>query len=183
MTTRSRPVFQIQLRVGELRQLFNSMDPAPFHSKDLDRDAEAYIESWAMATAAGGLLHVTIHVDEAATHPDATRLMSDAIHNHFSEKATLTRNELKLMLRQGVLSLLIGTAFVGVCVFAALSIKQYGTGRTESIIAEGLTIVGWVALWRPVQTFLYDWWPLRRRIRVYRQLTRARIDVLSGNPA
>jgi len=35
---------------------------------------------------------------------------------------------------------------------------------------ESLTIVGWVAMWRPVEIFLYDWWPLVRRIRVYKNL-------------
>jgi hypothetical protein len=29
----------------ELAQLFNSMDPTPFHNKALDREAEAFIEA------------------------------------------------------------------------------------------------------------------------------------------
>jgi len=33
----------IRVHVGELRQMFNSMDPAPFHARDLDPDAEVYI--------------------------------------------------------------------------------------------------------------------------------------------
>ena len=30
----------IRVHVGELRQMFNSMDPAPFHARDLDPNAE-----------------------------------------------------------------------------------------------------------------------------------------------
>jgi hypothetical protein len=37
----------IEVRVAELSQLFNSMDPSPFHDKDLDDDAEEFIVSWA----------------------------------------------------------------------------------------------------------------------------------------
>ncbi|MBM3963286.1 MAG: hypothetical protein FJ306_15525 [Planctomycetes bacterium] len=38
---------RIALRLRELAQLFDSFDPAPFHEKDLDRDAEEFIVSWA----------------------------------------------------------------------------------------------------------------------------------------
>ena len=37
----------IQLRVGELRQLFNSIDPSPFLERDLDPDCEEFVVAWA----------------------------------------------------------------------------------------------------------------------------------------
>jgi hypothetical protein len=46
-----------------------------------------------------------------------------------------------------------------------------------TIARESLTIVGWVAMWRPLQIFLYDWWPLGRRIRVYKALQQAHVRV------
>jgi len=33
----------IEVHVGELNQLFNAMDPAPFRERDLDPNAEAFI--------------------------------------------------------------------------------------------------------------------------------------------
>lgn len=38
-------------------------------------------------------------------------------------------------------------------------------------------ISGWVAMWRPIQIFLYDWWPVRNLQRLYDKLSRAPIDV------
>ena len=37
----------ISLKLREMSQLFNSMDPSPFIEKDLDDDAEEFIVSWA----------------------------------------------------------------------------------------------------------------------------------------
>ena len=37
----------IEVRVGELRQLFNAIDPSPFHERDLDPKAEEFIVGWA----------------------------------------------------------------------------------------------------------------------------------------
>jgi len=40
MKTGAPPVHRIELRLRELAQLFNSMDPTPFHHKDLDPDID-----------------------------------------------------------------------------------------------------------------------------------------------
>jgi hypothetical protein len=37
----------IELNLREISQLFNTMDPSPFHEKDLDHDAEDFLVSWA----------------------------------------------------------------------------------------------------------------------------------------
>ena len=42
---------------------------------------------------------------------------------------------------------------------------------------ESLLIGGWVAMWRPLEICLYDWWPLLRRRRVYKSISRAQILV------
>ena len=47
MKSNALPARHLELRVRELGQLFNSMDPTPFLNKDLDREAEAFIETWA----------------------------------------------------------------------------------------------------------------------------------------
>ncbi len=37
----------IDIRISDIRQLFNSLDPSPFHERDLDREAEEFIVGWA----------------------------------------------------------------------------------------------------------------------------------------
>jgi len=66
------------------------------------------------------------------------------------------------------------------CLVAANIIEQLGTGTAYTIARESLTIVGWVAMWRPLQIFLYNWWPLLRRIRVYKTLSHAHARVVQG---
>ena len=46
----SRPrgrVNTIEVKLQEFEQLFNTIDPSPFHEKDLDHDLEEFIVSWA----------------------------------------------------------------------------------------------------------------------------------------
>jgi len=37
-------------------------------------------------------------------------------------------------------------------------------------------------MWRPMQIFLYEWWPLVRRGRIYRNLSRAEVVLVPAEP-
>ena len=50
---------------------------------------------------------------------------------------------------------------------------------TASHHDEGLLILGWVAMWRPIEVLLYDWWPLARRRTLLRRLATIPVEVRS----
>jgi hypothetical protein len=180
MATSARPIHHLELRVRELGQLFNSMDPTPFLNKDLDREAEAFIESWAVGFPTSSRLHITVHLKEMPPGGDPTALVTESIHNYFVHKSGLMRRDLQRLLKRGRTSLLIGLAFVAVCLLGAEAIGK-GPGSAVLMVArESLLIVGWVAMWRPLEIFLYDWWPLARWIRVYHNLSQAHVRVVQG---
>ena len=170
----------LELRVHELAQLFNSMDPTPFHSKALDCEAETFIESWARGFSPKNPLHLTIHLQHMPPEGDPTALVTGAIHHHFADKADLVRRDLRDIFWQARISLLIGLTFVAVCLLLAEAIGQAGASSAHTIARESLTIVGWVAMWRPMQLFLYEWWPLARRIGTYRALARAHVKIMQS---
>jgi hypothetical protein len=57
---------------------------------------------------------------------------------------------------------------------------QYG-----KLIQESVVIGAWVALWRPLEIFLYDWWPIRGDIRLYDRLASMTVRLVGaeGKPA
>jgi hypothetical protein len=54
-----------------------------------------------------------------------------------------------------------------------------------AMVREGVTILGWVALWRPLEVALYDWWPLWERGRLLRRVALApmRVEAREVSPA
>jgi len=172
-----KPVHRIELRLRELSQLFNSLDPTPFHEKDLDPDAEQFIESWALEFTPDSRLQIIVHLERLPTDVDAEALVSTAIRNFFAYKAELKRRELRLLLREGRISLTVGLSFLAACLLAANLISNFIVGPYLQIAREGLTIGGWVAMWQPLQIFLYEWWPLVRRRRVYHNLAIAQVRI------
>ncbi len=57
-------VQHLALRVRDIAQLFHSMDPSPFLNKDLDPEAERFIESWATEFSPSSSFYITIHLEQ-----------------------------------------------------------------------------------------------------------------------
>jgi hypothetical protein len=167
----------IRLKLHDISQLFNSMDPSPFIERDLDDDAEEFIVGWAqeLPPAAPIRLHVNL---EQWPDEDPKEIIQQAIHNYFAHRARLNDMEFRLLLEQGRTSLLIGVGFLATCLAISRTLPPSETGTWVSVLRESLTIAGWVAMWRPMQIYLYDWWPLRRRGRIYAKLSRMAVEVV-----
>jgi len=180
--TVDRPAHLIEIRIRELKQLFNSMDPTPFHHQDLDPDAEEFIVSWAREYPTDSLAGLVIHLDQAPPNPDAETMTVEAIHNYFAYRADMVGRELREMMRRGRASLIIGLGFLAACLLAANAVGSISASTPAVIAKESLTIGGWVAMWRPMEIFLYDWWPLAARRRIMRKLATLPVTIRS-NPS
>ena len=168
----------IEVRIRELAQLFNSFDPSPFHERDLDRDAEEYIVGWARELPSDASLRIIVHLPEDEARKAQERELSAALPNYFAERAAMQQRELNELFRVGRRYLLIGILVLIVCLFGSQMARAHlGTGPMENVIAESLILVGWVANWKPIETFLYDWWPFKRRRDLYRRLAQAPVDI------
>jgi hypothetical protein len=167
----------IKLKLRDLSQLFNSMDPSPFIEKDLDDDAEEFIVSWAQEFSLDAPIRLSIYLEQWPPE-DPKELIKTAVHNHFAHRAKIANLEFKGLLRQGRSSLFIGLAFLSACLVLSNVFLGNEVGTWAAVARESLTIAGWVAMWRPMQIYLYDWWPLRRRIRIYTKLSHMPVEVV-----
>ena len=169
----------IELKVRTISALFNSLDPAPFREKDLDAAAEAFIISWAEEYPVGTPLSLRIHVQEAPTE-EATPMVRDAVHNYFAYRGGIVKMELRRLMKRGRVSLLIGIAFLSTCLLVKAYILPDPGGPAMEVLRESLAIAGWVAMWEPMQIYLYGWWPLRRRGKLFANLGSMPVTVVAS---
>jgi hypothetical protein len=167
----------IELEVRETKQLFNSMDPSPFRERDLDTAAEAFIESWAQEYPADAPLTLLVHLEQWPAE-DPTALIRDAVHNYFAYRARQDDLDFRRLMQQGRTSLAIGLVFLSCCLVIIKTLAGSSTDTWAGVLRESLTIAGWVAMWRPMQIYLYDWWPLRRRGRIHKKLSLMPVEVV-----
>jgi|SRR5215831_16508427 len=175
-TSKRSPSHRIEVFVDKIDQLFNSMDPSPFQQRDLDDDAQEFIVSWAQEFPGRDQVSLLVRVNQLPAHGNAQQIVETAVHNYFSYRANLKRLELRHLLKEGRTSLIIGLAFLAACMLTSQLLRRQA-GTLPIVLREGLIIAGWVAMWRPMEIFLYEWWPLLRKRRLYQKLSRMNVEV------
>ena len=170
----------IEVRIRHLDQLFNVIDPAPFRERALDPDAAEFIVDAAEEIDRRAPLAITVHLTAGAAGSDVEHV-PEAIRNFFAWRADRAAHELRQLRAFGRRSLVVGLGFMALCLVAAGFLgRTWPTAPTTTLLQEGLTILGWVSLWRPLEILLYEWWPLGRRERLYRRLAEATVEVRTG---
>lgn len=167
----------IEIRLHSVRQMFNSFDPSPFHEKDLDREAEEYIVETVQELPANAALKILLHLPESERLLAEQAKLTDAIHNYFGYRLWVMQHRLADLMQRGRTALVIGVAFLALTLIVRELTLAFGSGTAARMIAEGLQIAGWVALWQPIQLFFYDWRPMHRMVGVYRRLATVDVEV------
>jgi len=170
------PPSAIEVQVTGLEQLFNSLDPFPFRERDLDRAAEEYIVGWARELPSSHPIEIIIHLPTARAESWTPKDIEDAFHRYFEYRSDMIGRDLSELFRVGRRSLQIGVAvLLSSVVLSELSLATFGHEGIFAVINEGLIILGWVANWRPIEIFLYEWWPVAGQRALYRRLAKAQV--------
>ena len=170
----------IELKLREVDQLFNPIDPSPLEERDLSPAVEEFIVSWVEEYPPDAAITLRVHLERWPTD-DPSSLVRTAVHNYFSYRASVNHVYFRRLMKRGRSNLLIGLLFLMACLLASQLLFGAGEGAWAGIGRESLTIAGWVAMWRPMEIYLYDWWPLRRRGRIYDKLSQMPVDVIRGD--
>src|SRR5215813_14260006 len=109
----------IELRVNEIADLFQSLDPFPFRERDLDQEAEEYIVSWARELPHDQPIKIVIHLPEREAQTKAARELGEAFARYFSYRTNILQHELNELFRVGRRSLAIGMTTLVACLVLA----------------------------------------------------------------
>lgn len=168
----------VELRVDRLTDLFDPFDPFPTPSRDLSRSAEDFIVGWAREAHERAPLSIVAYVPANEARAGDADALAQAVKGHFTARARRVSGDLHELFRVGRVSLVIGLGVLALCI-ASGSLIEAGMGERPlaRFLSEGLIILGWVANWRPLEIFLYAWWPLLARRTLFRRLADAAVTV------
>lgn len=148
------------MRLCAIDQLFDPVDPSPFRQQDLSAWAAEYIVESMNEMSVPEPVTLKIVV-AGPVDPNSETATGVAVRAYFARQAALRRRSLRLLLRRGLVTLAIGITFL-VVFFSVSHLIAWllDNGPFATLLREGSLIVGWVAMWRPIEIFLYDWWPI-----------------------
>ncbi|MGC8517009.1 MAG: hypothetical protein ACP5P4_00585 [Steroidobacteraceae bacterium] len=164
----------VNVRVRDLAQMFNSLDASPFWDRDLDVDAADFIEEEFRQNRAAAQWHLHVHASEGA---DLAADLQPALEHYYTRMAHSTALRLREQLRLGEFALLGGLVIFLLSMSARGILSSVASHALSRLLDEGLIILAWLALWRPVETLVYGWVPLYRQRRLYQRLAAIRVTV------
>jgi hypothetical protein len=164
----------IDIRVQHIDQLFDSLDPSPFYEKALSRDAESYIVDFAGEYGRAEPLRLIVHAP-VSIKPQAAEI-TRAIHAHFEFAHAQCWRRYRRRMRIGRTSLVAGIAVLGIALLLRALLGDPGDRATIVAIGEGLLILGWVAMWRPVEILLFERWENHQNSALLQRLAQISVD-------
>jgi hypothetical protein len=99
-------------------------------------------------------LVLVLHVDRPSGD---TAFVGTAVREYFAARANGSRRRLRELFRRGRISLGIGLACLALSLIASKFVERWlDPGGMLDVVRASLSIAGWVAMWRPMELFLYD---------------------------
>ncbi len=169
----------IEIDLTSVEQIFNTLDHAPFHEKELDASAEAYIVDIVDDFPLKTPFLLVIYLPVCIHCKDHAEKIPQAIRAHFRYRMMEQDLKLRARFRHGRWTLLVGLAFLAVALLARQLVSVYLAENhlLAQVFADALLIIGWAAMWEPVTVLLYELWPIIQQKRIYEKISQMEIEV------
>ncbi|MFH1217631.1 MAG: hypothetical protein V1706_14135 [Pseudomonadota bacterium] len=164
----------IDITADNIENLYNNFDKsAHYLKKDLDQNLVDYlIES---VREIGGEDFVIQFSFAAVVTPELTTRVQESIGSFFVYLRELEVRELKRMLRASLILLAVGIIIMTLSVWVNIHFGLQRETVFNRVFAEGLTVAAWISLWEALATFLINWNPHRRLIKLYERIAGAKV--------
>jgi hypothetical protein len=151
----AEPPAEFAIRLASIDALFWDFDARPVAERTLSGDVRWHLlDEWERVRRAdpSQLRIYAPEADRASTDEDAVRA---------AIRASLRRSSGPLrridpLSRQDKVAAVIGIAFLLVCVIASTAMERVSDNIVVEGLAQGVLLVGWVALWRPAERFVVE---------------------------
>lgn len=176
----NRPAIEVNLH--DLSQLFDPLDPSAVEERDLNHRIEEYIVDRLKLLPSNARTAIVVHLDRSAARADDERKATAAIRSYFTRRAESQTRELRQLFHRGRVSLAIGlSVLVVIFLMGQALFRFFGDGHVTTLLRDCSIIGGWVAMWKPLDIFLYQWWPIVSELRLYKMLSHMSVQVIPYN--
>jgi len=146
---------EFAIRLSSIAELFGEFDARPVADRTLSGDARGHLlDEWERVRKSDPsyLVVYAPEADRAGTDEDAVR---SAIRTSLL-RASGPLRRIDPLSRQEKVAAAIGIVFLLVCVTGSAAMTRASDNVLVEGLAQGILLVGWVALWRPAERFVVE---------------------------
>lgn len=160
----------LNISAAKVEDLFEEYDKrSTFIKKDLKESLEKYlIES---VEEIGKYSFVIKFYFDEISDEESNQKVRNSIKDYFDYLQYLEQKKKKEQLQNSFIFIIIGFIFVSI----SLNLSENGV-FIYKLISEGAMVGGWVSLWEALATILIKWMPLRKKLKIYKNISNAKIE-------
>jgi len=176
---------ELVVQVGEIRDLFTAPDTDPLAPHEGEVMGEPALRRVARKLMAArrmsGARTLVVLLPENKIEPGLAERTRLALVRYCTLKLEDNDAELQVMRREAGRLLLRGVLILLVCVGVSSVFRSeaitFLPPLLSSALGEGFNVIGWVMLWRPVETYFFNPIPIRTSSTVHRFLKDLQIEI------
>jgi hypothetical protein len=166
----------IDITAGKVSDLYDDFDKyTPYVKKELDQALAEYITESARDLGKENFA-IHFHLVEPPDETMKARIIT-SINSYFLYLKSIEIRELTRTMRISVIFFVVGVAILSLSIWMNQKLTPDAAVRSR-VIAEGLTVAAWVSLWEALATFLVNWTPYTRLIKMYERIARAPVKFM-----
>lgn len=169
-------VLKVVLSLRTPDQIFDLRDPAPFREKDLDDDFARYLLVAMEEEPESKSVSLKIQIPTGSLSHFSQNDIEQAIRDYYAFESQSLSGEIRSIISEGRWGLLLGMSFLIACQFGAYLLANQA-GFLAEAVKQGIEILGWVALWNPINHLLYEWWPVLQKRQLVEKLSKLNVCV------
>jgi len=159
----------IEISLEEPYNLYDDKDPSPLKVRDLKPIIEQYITNCIREIPDKQNVRVDFYFYEISDSVEEKLLLKKSVIDFFIYRTKVRFLDFRYKIKYGLKSTAIGLCFLFFCIYISSSYLNDENGIVEQFFLEGLSVLGWVSLWNPVQVFLYEIWPILTSAKILKR--------------
>lgn len=167
----------LTLEVHSLDDVFDMRDHAPIPKRRLDPEWLEYVFELMENKPRHEPFHLTLHIEPKVLEGHPSNDLAADIYGQLTVLNKSLKRKLQENFRIGRISLGYGLLTLAAFIGLSEAVTLLHFGALQQPFQEGFLIIGWVALWRPVELLLYDWWPIAAQRKKVARLLKGKITI------
>lgn len=175
----------IDLHIDSYEEFYNMLDPSPEERRDLNENTELYIKNAIedLTVEERKRAKIVLYMTSSLYQNSQTRKnMVAAVSANFAFRLHNEERKYDFAMIRGKRYLIRGLLFLVICLLiSGLFPHVFSENDINLALAQSFVIIGWVALWKPVEFYLYDRRDILDDLEILKTLTMIPVESRKGD--
>lgn len=163
-------VWELPLVLETVAEAGETTIPLPLPYRKLNAEVLEYLEDVAQQVPKGEEARIVVYLPMEEIQPGFEQKLNKVLDIYGDARLAKLKREEKRALGKSLSAFAWGFVFMLVCQIIGVLADFPEHPTITNTISEGFLVLGWVALWKPFETLLFDWKPSVRRSKLHERL-------------